>query len=133
MNGELRKLNVNEFNNACLVLNHHVYRLKSETTKIGRHFENDCVIDDLTVSRKHAEIHQENGAFVLYDMNSTSGTYVNNIHINKKSLKTGDIITLGNFPMIFVLDGPQRLTTHDVITGKLTGTDLAPQNEDGDS
>ena len=58
MTGELRKLNVSEFNNACLVLNHHVYRLKSEITKIGRHFENDCVIDDLTVSRQRAEIRQ---------------------------------------------------------------------------
>ncbi len=130
MTGELRKLNVSDFNNACLVLNHHVYRLKAVVTKIGRQFENDCVIDDLTVSRQHAEIRQENGTFVLYDLNSTSGTFVNNIQINKKDLKTGDIITLGNFPMIFVLDGPQKLTTHNVVTGSLAGTDLAPPDED---
>ncbi|MBN2502976.1 MAG: FHA domain-containing protein [Anaerolineales bacterium] len=72
-------------------MNHHVYRLKSAVTKFGRQFENDCVIDDLPVSRRHAEIRQENGSFVLYDLNSTKGTFVNNIHINKKALKTRDI------------------------------------------
>ena len=130
MTGELRKLNVSEFNNACLVLNHHVYRLKSVVTRIGRYFENDCVIDDLTVSRQHAEIRQEDGAFVLYDLNSTKGTYVNNIHVNKKTLKTGDIIRLGSFPMIFILDGPQEFTSHNVVTGSLAGTELAPPDED---
>ena len=131
MTGELRKLNVSDFNNACLVLNHHIYRLMSNVTKIGRHFENDCVIDDLTVSRRHAEIRQEGGIFVLYDLESTSGTFVNNILINSKTLKSGDIIALGNFPMIFVLDGPQKLTTHNVVTGQLNGTDLAPQSDNG--
>ena len=64
--------------NAYLVINSQIFPLQRITTNIGRKLENDLVIQDALVSRLHAQIRYEEGQFVLYDMESTGGTFVNN-------------------------------------------------------
>ncbi|MCS7273454.1 MAG: FHA domain-containing protein [Fimbriimonadales bacterium] len=63
---------------------------------IGRETDNALVIPDPTVSRHHARIAIENGTLVVYDLNSTNGTYVNEQRISRQPLKAGDLVRFGN-------------------------------------
>ena len=62
---------------------------------IGRNAENDIVIENLAVSKRHARIVKQDGAYYIEDLNSTNGTYLNKIRITKKDLKNNDIIIVG--------------------------------------
>jgi pSer/pThr/pTyr-binding forkhead associated (FHA) protein len=62
---------------------------------IGRETNNMLIIPDPSVSRHHARIAFENGALVVYDLNSTNGVYVNEQRISKQSLRAGDIVRFG--------------------------------------
>jgi pSer/pThr/pTyr-binding forkhead associated (FHA) protein len=62
---------------------------------IGRETDNMLIIPDPSVSRHHARIAFENGALVVYDLNSTNGVYVNEQRISKQSLRAGDIVRFG--------------------------------------
>ncbi|MDY6792467.1 MAG: FHA domain-containing protein [Thermodesulfobacteriota bacterium] len=67
---------------------------KNEIT-IGRSAENDIVIENLAVSKLHARIVEQSGAYYIEDLNSTNGTYLNKVRITKKDLKNNDIIIIG--------------------------------------
>ena len=69
---------------------------------IGRSKDNDIVIDDLSVSRKHAILEKdETGKFFLTDLNSSNGTFVNNVRITEKTpITTNDHILLGKTTMV---------------------------------
>lgn len=64
--------------------------------KIGKSGDNDFVVDDPLVSRHHANLKQEDGAWVLEDAGSTNGTYVNDQQIIRKRVTTSDRIRLGD-------------------------------------
>jgi len=72
-----------------------------ETTTIGRSTNNDIVLDDPAVSAEHAKVKYENGKFVLYDLASTNGTYVNGNKITREELEDGDIVTFARVQMRF--------------------------------
>jgi len=78
--------------------------------RIGRDVENEWQIDDLNVSRTHAEIVQNNsGSYEVVDLKSTNGTFLNGTRIKREVLRTGDIIAVGGFARRFTLDGLQIL------------------------
>lgn len=87
---------------AWLVVNTQLYSLDRIVTNIGRSLDNDIVIQDAHVSRNHAQIRYENDQYILYDLNSTGGTFLNNKKIDQSVLHVGNIITLTNVPMVFV-------------------------------
>ncbi|MCX7994858.1 MAG: GGDEF domain-containing protein [candidate division WOR-3 bacterium] len=92
--------------NPCLVLVDERVLLKNFTLEkkeylIGRSDECDFVIDGKEVSRRHARIYYEGGAFKIEDLNSTNGTFVNGKQITSAELKHGDEINIGNFTIIF--------------------------------
>jgi pSer/pThr/pTyr-binding forkhead associated (FHA) protein len=62
---------------------------------IGRETDNMLILPDPSVSRHHARIAVENGALVVYDLNSTNGVYVNEQRVSKQSLRAGDIVRFG--------------------------------------
>jgi len=62
---------------------------------IGRETDNMLIIPDPSVSRHHARIAVENGALVVYDLNSTNGVYVNEQRVSKQTLRAGDIVRFG--------------------------------------
>ena len=65
-------------------------------TDIGREPDhNDVVVDDRTISRQHARIRYEKGAFVIYDLASANGVYVNGEKVQRRVLTHGDRIKLG--------------------------------------
>ncbi len=83
------------------------YELKSSNT-IGRHSGNSLQIRDRIVSKLHCKITRgADGKYLLRDLNSLNGTYVNGEKITEKILKPGDIISLGKTTMRFELAAPQ--------------------------
>jgi hypothetical protein len=68
---------------------------------IGRHLDNDIVIESSSVSRHHAQIKWRYGQFILYDLSSRTGTQVNSHQVTDNVLKSGDVIDVGNIKIIF--------------------------------
>ena len=77
------------------------FLLKAVVARIGREVGSDISLDDVTVSRKHAELSVKDGEFILQDSKSLNGTYVNAISVDSISLKHGDQIQIGKFRFIF--------------------------------
>lgn len=74
--------------------------------RIGRDVTNDWHIDDLVVSRFHAEIVQnDQGGFDLVDLRSANGTFVNGNPIKRRELEIGDLVSIGNITRRFTSDG----------------------------
>jgi hypothetical protein len=76
------------------------HELKKLRTTIGRHSDNDILIANLTISNHHATITNEGGDFYIQDNNSTNGTFINEIKINKSIVKAGDNVRLGKAKLI---------------------------------
>lgn len=75
--------------------------LGPEAVLIGRDPQNDVVLDDRRVSRKHAEIRLRLGRYTLYDLQSTNGTYVNGRRVAEKVLEDGDKVSVGGLEVVF--------------------------------
>lgn len=88
--------------NAFLILyGNQVYPLNQSVINIGRRADNHLVIDDPRISRSHAQIRSIQGNFVLFDLNSTGGTYANNQRITQWTLQPGDVISLSGVNLIY--------------------------------
>ena len=87
---------------AYLLINNQIFSLTQLTTNIGRKLENDLVIQDMLVSREHARIVFEKEQFVLEDMGSTGGTFINGKRVDKSVLHHGDQINFANVTLKFV-------------------------------
>ncbi|MEP6695924.1 MAG: FHA domain-containing protein [Pseudonocardiales bacterium] len=82
------------------------FLLDESVTTAGRHPESDIFLDDVTVSRRHAEFRREGGAFSVRDVGSLNGTYVNRERIETAVLAGGDEVQIGKFRLVF-LTGPR--------------------------
>ena len=79
------------------------FLLDQATTTAGRHPEADIVLDDVTVSRRHAEFRKnDDGKFEVVDVGSLNGTYVNREPRNSQVLEVGDEIQIGKFRLVFI-------------------------------
>jgi pSer/pThr/pTyr-binding forkhead associated (FHA) protein len=76
--------------------------LSSPVTKIGRHADSDIALDDITVSRRHCDISQEAGRFIVRDVGSLNGTYVNQKRVDAAELTQGDELQIGKFHLVFL-------------------------------
>jgi hypothetical protein len=83
-----------------------VHPLKEAVVNIGRRLENHLVIDDPRISRNHAQLRAIKGRFVLFDLNSTGGTFVNGQRTSQTVLYPGDVISLAGVALIFGQDNP---------------------------
>jgi pSer/pThr/pTyr-binding forkhead associated (FHA) protein len=83
-----------------------VFPLNQAVTNIGRRLDNHLVVDDPRVSRYHAQIRYVRGRFILFDLNSTGGTYINGQRVNQSVLYPGDVISLAGLPIVFGQDNP---------------------------
>lgn len=75
--------------------------LSQSVISIGRHTDNDVVLDSPTISRKHAQVRWRYGRFVIYDLGSRSGTKVNGEAVQEYVLQPGDVITLSQTTLIY--------------------------------
>ena len=77
------------------------FLLDSERTTAGRRPDSDIFLDDVTVSRKHAEFVRRGDDFVVRDVGSLNGTYVQRDRIDEAVLRDGDEVQIGKFRMVF--------------------------------
>ncbi|WP_411194628.1 FHA domain-containing protein [Rhodococcus jostii] len=82
------------------------FLLDQPTTSAGRHPDSDIFLDDVTVSRRHAEFRQEDDEFQVVDVGSLNGTYVNREPVDSAVLANGDEVQIGKFRLVF-LTGPR--------------------------
>ena len=78
------------------------FALHQPVTTAGRHPRSDIYLDDLTVSRLHAEFRCDNGEFHIVDTASLNGTYLNHQPVDTAALAHGDEIQIGNYRLIFL-------------------------------
>lgn len=76
--------------------------LNKPTLKIGKREDNDLVVDEKTVSRNHLVIEQKENSYLLKDLESTNGTFINDIRVKEAYLSPGDIIRIGNVQIEFI-------------------------------
>lgn len=81
------------------------FLLESEVTTTGRSPDSDVFLDDVTVSRKHAEIRRQEAGWFVHDLGSLNGTYVNRERVDITKLASGDEIQVGKFKLVFFASG----------------------------
>jgi pSer/pThr/pTyr-binding forkhead associated (FHA) protein len=80
------------------------FALGAGETTVGRHPQSDIFLDDVTVSRRHAEIRRANGSYAVHDVGSLNGTYVNRERIEDGILHHGDELQIGKFRLVFFFE-----------------------------
>ena len=78
------------------------FRLDGDLTTAGRHPDSDIFLDDVTVSRRHAEFYRRGALFTVRDVGSLNGTYVNRERIEEAELTGGDEVQIGKFRLLFL-------------------------------
>ncbi len=82
------------------------FLLDADVTTAGRHPESDIFLDDVTVSRRHAEFVREANGFVVRDVGSLNGTYLDRERIDAAGLAGGDEVQIGKYRLVFLI-GPR--------------------------
>ncbi|MEE9417193.1 MAG: FHA domain-containing protein [Acidimicrobiales bacterium] len=77
------------------------YALDEAIVTAGRHPDSGIFLDDVTVSRRHAELVAEAGIYSVRDVGSLNGTYVNRERIDEAVLNDGDEVQVGKFKLFF--------------------------------
>ena len=77
------------------------FPLVEEITRLGRHPESEISLDDITVSRRHAQIERTPEGHVVSDAGSLNGTYVNQERVDRMLLRHGDELQIGKFRLVF--------------------------------
>jgi pSer/pThr/pTyr-binding forkhead associated (FHA) protein len=95
------------------------FLLDNDTTTAGRHPDSDIFLDDVTVSRRHAEFYRRGAQFSVRDVGSLNGTYVNRERIDEAGLSGGDEVQIGKFRLVF-LTNPQ-VSPHYAADGRGDG------------
>jgi len=87
---------------AFLIVNgSQTFPLTGSTVNIGRREDNHLIIEDLRVSRSHAQLRAIRGRYMIFDLNSTGGTFVNGKRVTQSMLYPGDVISLAGVPLIY--------------------------------
>jgi hypothetical protein len=76
------------------------FALDSDVTRLGRHPDSEIMLDDITVSRRHASIERTDEGYVVSDAGSLNGTYVNHERIERAVLHHGDELQVGKFRLV---------------------------------
>jgi len=77
------------------------FLLEQDVTSAGRRTESDVFLNDITVSRTHAEFQRRGGSFFVVDLGSLNGTYVNHERVDETKLANGDQVQIGKFKLVF--------------------------------
>jgi pSer/pThr/pTyr-binding forkhead associated (FHA) protein len=77
------------------------FPLSTPLTRLGRHPDSEIMLDDITVSRRHADVERTAEGYVARDAGSLNGTYVNHERIDEALLRQGDELQVGKFRLVF--------------------------------
>ncbi|MBN2044046.1 MAG: DUF3662 domain-containing protein [Anaerolineales bacterium] len=78
-----------------------IFTIEEDIINIGRQMDNDLVINQPRISRKHAQVRQVKGRHMIFDLDSSGGTFVNNQRIKQIQLHPGDVISLAGIPLVY--------------------------------
>jgi pSer/pThr/pTyr-binding forkhead associated (FHA) protein len=81
-----------------------IFPLDESVINLGRRSDNHVVIDEMRVSRKHAQIRAIKGHYVIFDLDSSGGTYVNGVLSSQATLYPGDVISLAGVDLVYGQD-----------------------------
>ncbi len=81
------------------------FLLEGEVTRAGRHPDSEIFLDDVTVSRRHAEFVRQGRGYVVRDVGSLNGTYLNRERLDESQLANGDEVQIGKFKLVFLAAG----------------------------
>ena len=87
------------------------FLLEVDLVTAGRHPESDIFLDDVTVSRRHAQFVRTGGGYLVKDVGSLNGTYVNRQRIDEAVLTAGDEVQIGKYRLVY-LSGPAGAGAH---------------------
>ncbi len=82
------------------------YALDEPLVTAGRHPDSVIFLDDITVSRRHAEVRRIDGSYEVKDVGSLNGTYLNRERVESATLKDGDELQIGTFKLLFLAGRP---------------------------
>lgn len=89
-------------NRAFLILDgERTLPLQHAVVNLGRRTDNQVIVDDARVSRSHAQLRLRFGRYVIYDLGSSAGTFVNDQRVQECVLRPGDVISLGGVAIIY--------------------------------
>ena len=77
------------------------FLLDTDIVSAGRHPDSDIFLDDVTVSRRHAQFRRSDDGFVVVDVGSLNGTYVNRDRIDEVLLTNGDEVQVGKYRLVY--------------------------------
>jgi pSer/pThr/pTyr-binding forkhead associated (FHA) protein len=84
------------------------FLLDADVVQVGRHPDSDIFLDDVTVSRRHAELARVSAEWIVRDVGSLNGTYVNRQRIeDAATLANGDEVQIGRFKLVFLTQAGQ--------------------------
>ncbi|MBI3160430.1 MAG: DUF3662 domain-containing protein [Chloroflexi bacterium] len=111
-----------------------IFALERAVINVGRKLDNHLVIDDPRISRRHGQLRAIKGRYVLFDVGSSGGTFVNGELVTRAILHPGDVISLAGVPMVYGQDAVRAATetqeyqrptqTYDDTTASLDISDL---------
>jgi hypothetical protein len=105
-----------------------IYTLEEDVINIGRKLDNHLVIDDPRVSRTHGQLRAVKGRYMLFDLKSSGGTYVNGERINQIVLHPGDVISLAGVPIVYGQDAIRSISETQEYQRPETSSDTATTN-----
>lgn len=77
------------------------FLLDTDVVSAGRHPDSEIFLDDVTVSRRHAEFRRSDNTYLVADVGSLNGTYVNRDRIDEVALSDGDEVQIGKYRLVF--------------------------------
>ncbi|MEA2703869.1 MAG: hypothetical protein QOD63_1814 [Actinomycetota bacterium] len=83
------------------------FALDSDVVRAGRHPNSDIFLDDITVSRRHAEVVRAADGYLVRDAGSLNGTYLNRERIDEAPLANGDEVQIGKYRLVFFAGAPE--------------------------
>ncbi|MBN1145707.1 MAG: FHA domain-containing protein, partial [Anaerolineales bacterium] len=91
-----------------------IFPLEQPVVNIGRRPDNHLAVDDRRVSRLHAQLRAVGGCYVIFDLDSAGGTWVNGQRIRQQALAPGDVISLGGAPLVYGQDEADTAQTQEL-------------------
>ena len=79
-----------------------LFALDEPLVTAGRHPDSMIFLDDITVSRRHAEVRTTDSGYVVVDVGSLNGTYLNRVRVEEAELHDGDELQIGTFKLLFL-------------------------------
>ena len=92
-----------------------IFPLNRSVVNIGRRADNHLVINDERVSRIHAQLRLVRSCYVIFDLDSTGGTYLNGRRIHQATLQAGDVISLSGVPLVYGQDAVETDKTQQFV------------------